>query len=974
VQRISRKGTERAEGEAEHKKSHYILALKHIAGNLLTLPYKKLKKGGKKMRRLFVASLIVLVGIAAICASIWSMKENGDQYSPAAVKKAEVQSSAFVKTEPDFGKIPLYFIPNQGQVNEKVRFYAKTSMYTLWMTKDGLVFDSIKKVKAEVEKGTTHPAPLGHPSQEKHTPPFGHPSQEGSKGLPHSPDSPKIERDVSRLLFQGANKNPLMVPVELTQHQANYFKGKDPSQWQAGIRTAKAVLYKDIYPYIDLKVYGVERQLEYDWVVNPGGDPGKIKFEYLNVKATIINKHGDLIIKTQFGELVHKKPVSYQVIDGNKVRVGSNFKKIGKKAYGFTVEEYVKNCELIIDPAVVTLKYSTYLGGSGDDIGKGITVDKAGYIYITGSKDSLDFPTKNAYQGTCSGNLDVFVTKLKRDGSGLIFSTFLGGSSTEEGNDCAVTPYGYLYVVGNTNSSDFPAWNSWGGANDAFVCTLDYNGDLIYSWFLGGKNHEFGSGVALDNIDNAYVVGRTNSPDFPLLGSYQNKLPGGYDIFICKVHYETGLIFSTYFGGSKTDRGLSITVSKSGYCCVTGDTSSRNFPTRNACQRAFAGGETDSFVSMLKADRLDLVYSTYLGGSGNDTGWGIAVNDLGFVYVSGETSSVDFPTKNAFQAAISGNRDAFVSKFNPNPSTLVFSTYLGGSGCEVANGLAVDVSGNAYVSGFTDSNDFPMQNASFGGSGNVFVTKFFANGLSLAYSTYFGGAMADYNSDIAVDTSNSAFVTGFTRSKNFPLERPYQGSFGGGSYDAFVSKLSIIYDVDDLLNLTVRSTPDTGILIKVAPHDFNGREDGYTNFPRQYLPGTLVTLTAPGNFNNKTFSKWEIDDDVDFSRTTWVLMDSHHTVRAVYQASSTRTLVVQSTPDIKVPIHVTPTDINKKRNGQTNFSRTYNVGDKVWLMAPGAFKGKKFYKWSIDGVDFFSRKIVVTMNADHIVTAQYKRK
>jgi len=163
-------------------------------------------------------------------------------------------------------------------------------------------------------------------------------------------------------------------------------------------------------------------------------------------------------------------------------------------------------------------------------------------------------------------------------------------------------------------------------------------------------------------------------------------------------------------------------------------------------------------------------------------------------------------------------------------------------------------------------------------------------------------------------------------------------------------------------------------LIKVAPHDFNGRQDGYTNFPRQYLPGTLVALTAPGNFNNKTFSKWEIDGDVDFSKTTWVLMDRHHTVRAVYQASSIRTLVVQSTPDIKVPIHVTPTDINKKRNGQTNFSRTYNVGDKVWLMAAGAFKGKKFYKWSIDGVDIFSRKIVVTMDADHIVTAQYKRK
>lgn len=898
------------------------------------------------MKRLIVLSLVVLVGIVVISASIPGTKMQGFTYSPAAVKKPDVKSSVLVKREPGFGDIPLYFIPNKGQVDEKARFYTRTSRYTLWMTKEGLVFDSIRKAK--VEERSTHL-------------------------LTHSPYSPKIERDVSRLVFPDSNRDPGMIPVEVTQHKVNYIKGKDPSKWQRGIRTSKAVLYKEIYQDIDLEVYGVENQLEYDWMVKPGGDPGKIKFEYLNVNATTIDRHGNLIIKTRFGELVHKKPVSYQVINGKKVQVESKFKKIGKKVYGFTVQKYVKDYELIIDP-VVTLKYSTYLGGSGDDIGNGIMVDKAGYIYVTGRTDSLDFPTENAYQGTCSGDLDVFVTKFKRDGSGLIFSTFLGGSGTDEGNDCAITPDGYLYVVGNTNSSDFPAWNNWGGVNDAFVCTLDYNGDLIYSWYLGGKNHDFGNGAALDNLNNVYVVGRTKSPDFPLLAPFQGMLAGDYDLFICKVHYNTGLIFSTYLGGSGTDRGLSTAVDKTGCCYVTGDTTSRNFPTSNAYQHAFGGGDVDSFVSKLKSDGSYLIYSTYLGGSGNDTSWGIAVNDLGCAYVAGDTFSVDFPTKNAFQGAISGNRDAYVTKFNSEASALVFSTYLGGSGYEVANGLAVDVSGNAYVSGITNSNDFPIQNASPSGSGNVFVTKLFANGLSLAYSTYFGGAMADYNRDIAVDTSNSAFVTGFTWSKNFPLERACQDSFGGGRYDAFVSKLSIIYDVDDLLNLTVQSTPDTGIWINVTPHDFNGREDWYTNFPRSYLPGTLVTLTAPGNFNNKVFSKWEIDGSFDLSRTIRVLMDNHHTARAVYQASSTRALTVQSTPEIRVPIHVTPRDINSQRNGKTNFERSFNIGTKVWLTAPGASKGKKFYKWSIDGIDNFNRKIAVTMDRDHKVTVQYKRK
>ncbi|NIM16851.1 MAG: hypothetical protein GTO45_33110, partial [Candidatus Aminicenantes bacterium] len=359
------------------------------------------------MKRFFVLCVVVLVGIVLISASLPGKKMQDIQY-PQKLEKADVKTSERVKRAPDFGKIPLYFIPNKGQVDALARFYARTSRYTLWMTKKGLVFDSIRQVEVKAEVKETHST--------------------------HSPES--LERDVSRFVFLESNQNPGIVPLEMTQHRVNYFKGSDPTKWQKGIQTSKVVLYKNVYRNIDLKVYGVESQLEYDWIVKPGANPNDIRFKYTDVSKTCIDKEGNLVVETKFGKMIHKKPISYQVIEGEKVAVQSTFKKTGKNTYGFKIEAYNRNYELIIDP-MVAITYSTYLGGSGNENwkwigdGSGIAVDCEGYIYVSGYTKSGDFPTKNCCQCSFAGFDDIFITKFTPDGQDLVYSTYLGGNNLD---------------------------------------------------------------------------------------------------------------------------------------------------------------------------------------------------------------------------------------------------------------------------------------------------------------------------------------------------------------------------------------------------------------------------------------------------------------------------------------------------------------------------------------------------------------
>ena len=385
------------------------------------------------------------------------------------------------------------------------------------------------------------------------------------------------------------------------------------------------------------------------------------------------------------------------------------------------------------------LEYSTYLGGSGVDQGYGIAVDSAGNAYVTGSTESTNFPTANAFQNTFGGGGDAFVTKLNAAGSALVYSTYLGGS----------------------------------------------DGD-------------FGAGIAVDSAGNAYVTGVTDSTDFPTANALQNTNSGGIaDVFVTKLNAAgSALAYSTYLGGSDFDSEPNIAVDSAGNVYVTGHTESTNFPTANAFQSTSGGGGGDAFVTKLNAAGSALVYSTYLGGSEAEFGGGIAADSAGNAYVTGTTDSDNFPTANALQPTSGGGTgladgDAFVTKLNAAGSALVYSTYLGGSDFDYGGGIAVDSAGNAYVTGVTDSDNFPTANAfqscTYGSNQDVFVTKLNAAGSALVYSTYLGGSLFEDSGDIAVDSAGNAYVTGSTYSTNFPTANALQ-STSGGDRDVFVAE------------------------------------------------------------------------------------------------------------------------------------------------------------------------------------------
>jgi hypothetical protein len=510
------------------------------------------------------------------------------------------------------------------------------------------------------------------------------------------------------------------------------------------------VQYQAVYPGIDLVYYGNQGRLEYDFNVAPGAKPENIKFRVAGAERLSVDKQGNLLLHTKNGVLRQHQPKIYQEINGEKKAIAGSYVLLGKQEVGFKVAAYDRTQPLTIDPV---LSYSTYLGGSSGETGTGIAVDVQGNVYVVGSTGSTDFPTKNTF-GNTNGDGGTFVTKLNPSASGdtsFVYSTYLNNGG---GAGIAVDAQGNAYITGITYSNDFPTTEnalsrSLGGYSDAFVTKLSASGDrLLYSTYLGGSSAaDFGNAIALDGRGNIYVTGETYSSDFPT--------------------------------------------------------------TNNALNRTFGGGLNDIFVTKLNPNasgQASLLYSTYLGGNGFESGFGIAVDFLGNAYVTGLTYSSNFPLKNAFDTTFVGavnDSEAFVTKLNLNASgeaSLLYSSYLGGSGGEFGRAIAVDVRGNAYVTGRTQSNDFPTKNAlssSLQGSQDAFVTKVNADlsgAASLVYSTYLGGISTVYSDGdegfgIAVDPQGNAYVAGITSSNNFPLQNAFNSNLSGLN-DSFVTKLN----------------------------------------------------------------------------------------------------------------------------------------------------------------------------------------
>lgn len=789
------------------------------------------------MLRLCVSICVILLGVFAISPA--ATENDGKIQETAvintAVRMPGIQSPAAVKAvkEPAFGNVPLYFIPNKGQVNETARFYAKTSRYTLWMTKQGLVFD-------------TH-------------------------------------QDASRLVFLEANREPEMAPVELTRHRVNYYKGSDRSKWHSGIQTSTAVLYKNVYKNVDLKVYGIEKQIEYDWVVKPGAGPGVIRFRYEGAQSTRIDEQGNLVIKTEFGELTHKKPVSYQLIDGKKVDVDSQFRRIAKNIYGFNVESYDTVHPLIIDPVVVP-DYSTYLGGSSNEYHGHIAVDNEGHVYLVGYTGSTNFPVKNAYKDYKSGYYDAYLTKFDPSGTELLFSTYFGGSSSEYFSALSIAPNGDIYIGGDTFSTNMPAsYNSYSGSKDGFIARFDSSGNYLEGRYLGGSSEDRISTIITDKTNNVYIIGWTRSSNFPTKDPFQSSLKGGISTFIHKLKTDlSGILYSTYLGGTGYDYGARIAVDEPGNIYVFGRTSSSDFPLKTPYQSSYGGGSYDAFIAKLKPDGSGLVFSTFLGGNGSEYSEGFSLDKSGVIYIAGRTDSSDFPTKNALQGYLKGGYDTFAAKIKPDGSDLIYSTYLGGSADDQVTYCVVDDAGNLYLCGRTYCTDFPTRNpfqATLAGSGDGFISAITPDGSDLLFSTYFGGSSDDFGYKLGMDGSGRLYLQGFTKSSDLPVKNAYQG-YNGGQQDAFLVRFSLGGV------LTITSTTGTAVPIEIDPVDLDGNGSGYTDFTRYYEGGSEVTLTAPETFNGKSFYRWIIDGTPRFTPSIQITINGDHSAEVEYMPAS----------------------------------------------------------------------------------------
>lgn len=443
---------------------------------------------------------------------------------------------------------------------------------------------------------------------------------------------------------------------------------------------------------------------------------------------------------------------------------------------------------------------STFLGGDGLDGITALAVDRSGYVYVAGWTDSSNLPTTGPAGSGRGGGTDAFVAKWNPGGTALVYCRYLGGSGYERANGLALDDAGNVYVTGSTTSADFPVVNAirptLAGEQDAFVTKLDASGRIVYSTFLGGSGTDAGNSITVDSTGRAYIAGETASSNFPVLNAFQSSFRGQTDAFVTAVNPPgSQWIYSTYLGGSGDDHARAIAVDSSGNAYLTGDTTLTDFPVVNAFQRS-SGGNQDAFAAKLSPDGRYLLYSSYLGGGGGaagaaESGTGIAVDAAGNAYVTGATSSSDFPAVSGLQVAYKGNIDGFLTKINPSGAALVYSTYLGGVGIDITTAVAVDPEGNAFVVGYTASPDFPLMlasQASLAGLYDAFLTKISWTGTRLLYSTFLGGDKSDAANAIALDPAGMPFIAGQTLSANFPLRNPLQGILAA-NLDAFLARI-----------------------------------------------------------------------------------------------------------------------------------------------------------------------------------------
>jgi hypothetical protein len=665
-----------------------------------------------------------------------------------------------------YGDLPLTFIENRGQTDSRVVFHVQGPGQGIYLTKDAIALT------------------LSKPS---------------GKGV------------ALNLRFLGANPNPALSGAARAPGEANFLTGNDPKRWRTHVPGYEGVTYRQLWPGIDLELSGKANALKYEFHVHPGASVSDIRMAYRGARGLRL-RGGALEIETGLGGLTDSAPIAYQ----GDTRIDSRYTLNGS-TYGFATGAYDKTRDLVIDPS---LSYSTFLGGASHEMGESIAADAQGNAYVTGFTQSPDFPTTaGAFDrtGAASNNLDVFVAKLNPAGTALVYSTFLGGGSFDWGRAIAVDSAGNAYVAGRTQSSTFPTTSNAFDRTfnvdtcprcgidqaDAFVTKLNPSGSgLVYSTFIGGTQPDDAFGIALDASRNAYITGDTTG-NFPTTaGAFQTAPGGGSDAWLAKLNATgSALNYATRLGGNDNDLPEGVAVDANGNATVGGSTRSTDWPTTpGAFDTTQNGGAFDQrfdlFVTKVNAAGNGLVYSTYVGGSNSDFGDDFAQDAAGNTYLVGGTLSADFPTTPGVLDTTFTGSEAFALKLNPTGSALVYSTFLGAGG---GSSVVPDASGAVWLAGAASPGAAITADAfdpSFnGGVVDAYVAKLNATGSAIDFASYLGGSNSEAGDDIALDPAGNVYVTGHTYSSDFTttpgaFDRTWAGDPNIFWGDAFVAKIS----------------------------------------------------------------------------------------------------------------------------------------------------------------------------------------
>ena len=703
--------------------------------------------------------------------------------------------SRILHVRPDLAKMPVNFIPNQGQLDELIDYYIQGKDKTIYFGAEGLTFVLTKANEGRIKS-----------------------DQMNSPRLPTDHDGAEDLRWVVKLDFVGANNGVNPVGMDKTGARISYFYG-ETIFWKTGLSTYSRIIYENLWPGIDLVYMGTMDQLKYEFIVHPGADPSRIRLAYRGASSVFINNKGSLVVSTPSGGFEDGLPVAYQEHLGKResvplaYEIGDNSGGRNAVTYGFSVGEYDQTKPLILDPVI--LIYCGYVGGPSYDYGYGITADIFGNSYISGYTYSMGiaFPVTVGPDLTFNrGSVDAFVAKLNASGTGLDYCGYIGGSGDDYGYAVAVDVFGNAYITGYTSSTESTFPLSVGpdlthnGFFDIFVAKVNAEGTALdYCGYIGGSGYDYGRSIAVNTSGQAYITGYTSSTEdsFPVnIGPDLSYNGGYYDAFVAKLNASgTALDYCGYIGGSGDDYGYGIAVDILGSAYITGHTSSTEstFPVSVGPDLTH-NGLFDIFVAKVNAEGTALDYCGYIGGSGYDSGRSIAVHASGQAYITGYSSSKEdsFPVNAGPDLSHNGGYyDAFVAKLNASGTALDYCGYIGGLEYDSGTAIVVDGWGYAYLTGYTSSTEdtFPVKvgpDLTHNGSFDAFVAKVDSTGLKLAYCGYIGGSEADLGMGIAldVDGSGNVYMTGNTYSteSSFPVGTGPDLAHNGNR-DGFVVKI-----------------------------------------------------------------------------------------------------------------------------------------------------------------------------------------